>query len=136
MGRVLSQQESAEFLLRHLNIQREIDNINRGGSSPDLVYPRSGRAVLDRNTYVLVWRDARARWWFIDLTGHPGVPTEVNKPQYFSPDSGFLSNVIQRTAAMLEAGARAAMALIGALPWLVGGLLLIMVLPHVLPARK
>lgn len=65
--------------------------------------PHYGLAVLDPSgRYVLVWRDASKRWWFIDLWDMELFAREINKPLYWSPDANFLSQVFRRAGEVLK----------------------------------
>lgn len=98
MPRELTEPEILDFLERHGDVWRMktlIDNGSSPTAAVPLAFPYHGLAVReDSGDYVLVWRDASERWHFIDLSDDPAVGEEIGKPEFFSPDSSFLDNVL------------------------------------------
>lgn len=107
MAHVLNAFEKSVFLSQ---VHPEVaDEIARLDGQPDdvsvpspLTFPNAGGAFKwPDGTYTLVWRDASRKWWFIDVTDK--FATVTNKPAFVPTDAGFLHNVAQEIAELIEA---------------------------------
>lgn len=96
MPRELTAAEVVTFKAGHPEIDRALSpqsyaDLNR--------IPEHGLAVLDGSRYVLVWKDAVAKWHFIDLTGAPQMEElSKNKPEFVSPDSSLIDSIWSQLA--------------------------------------
>jgi hypothetical protein len=81
--RELTNLEISDFLLRHPDVADMV-----GWDDSLLVYPADGLAVLDPSgRYVLVWKDASARWHYVDLSTMPemqSIAQAINAPLFIS----------------------------------------------------
>lgn len=123
--RALDALNASLFRDRHPELVHEIDLVESGGAS-ELSYPADGQAILDQvlGGYVLVWRDASARWHYIDLSDDPTLAAQFNLAPYVSPGASFLQNALDQAYKVFGGVGE----LVSWVPWIVGGWIVISLL--------